>query len=854
MKKLFLFACMAICYLGAGAQLPYQNAQLSPLQRAEDLLQRLTLEEKVILMQNNSKGIDRLGIKPYEWWNEALHGVGRSGLATVFPQAIGMGASFNNQLLEQVFTAVSDEARVKNRIARQNNSYARYQGLTFWTPNINIFRDPRWGRGQETYGEDPFLTGQLGLAVVRGLQGPADAKYDKTHACAKHFAVHSGPEWNRHQFNADDVEPRFIYETYLPAFKELVTKGNVKEVMCAYNRFEGNPCCGSNRLLVQILRNEWNYQGIVVSDCGAIDDFFVQGRHETSMDAAEASATAVLSGTDLECGSAYAKLVEAVKRGEIKEADIDKSVFRLLKARFELGEMDASTPWDNLIPESALNSKANKQLALDMARQSMVLLKNNGILPLKKNVTVALIGANANDSVMQWGNYNGFPEHTVTLLEALRNYLPKSRIIYSPACDLTSKNVFTSLFNQCYTSQGKGFEARYWNNNKHEGRPVVTNWESTPIQKHTDGNTAFAAGVPLENFSVSYRSTFHSTQKGDIEFRVALIGNCQIFINGTQVASKQGYLPTKTAIYTLKAEKDTDYEVEVRYQYLSYQGSFEFDMGLNQAFDTNQLLKQIAKADVVIYAGGISPRLEGEEMPVTVEGFKGGDRTSIELPDVQRQLLQALKAAGKKIVFVNFSGSAIGMVPENQVCDAILQAWYPGQAGGTAIAEVLYGTYNPAGRLPVTFYKNVEQLPDFENYNMQGRTYRYMEEKPLFPFGYGLSYTTFRYGQARVENGNILIPVTNTGKRSGDEVVQLYVKRPSDPKGPIKTLRGFKRVNIPAGQTVTVQLPLNDETFNWWDAHTNTVHPLSGEYRLLYGASSDDDDLQTISYTYTNQR
>ena len=367
-RHIFSLAVLA-CSMSIFAQLPYQNPALSPEERAEDLLLRLNLQEKVTLMQNTSKGIDRLGIKPYDWWNEALHGVGRNGLATVFPQTIGMAASWNNELLEEVFTAVSDEIRVKHRLAKESGDVKRYQGLTFWTPNINIFRDPRWGRGQETYGEDPYLTGIMGLSVVRGLQGPADSKYDKAHACAKHFAVHSGPEWNRHVYNADLTNPRDLYETYLPAFKDLVTKGGVKEVMCAYNRYEGNPCCGSNRLLVQILRNEWDYQGIVVSDCGAIDDFYRKGYHQTAMDAAEASATAVLTGTDLECGTAYRQLVQAVERGEIKESDIDVSVKRLLKARFELGEMDEHTPWDDL-PTSLLNSKEHQQLALTMARQS----------------------------------------------------------------------------------------------------------------------------------------------------------------------------------------------------------------------------------------------------------------------------------------------------------------------------------------------------------------------------------------------------------------------------------------------------------------------------------------------------
>ncbi len=722
MKKIIIPILLFGALMSACQQkLPYQNTSLPPEERAADLVQRLTLEEKVSLMQNNSSAVPRLGIKPYNWWNEALHGVARNGRATVFPQAIGMGAAFNDSLLHVVFTAVSDEARAKNHIARRDSSYKIYQGLTFWTPNINIFRDPRWGRGQETYGEDPYLTSQLGMAVVRGLQGPEDSQYDKAHACAKHYAVHSGPEWNRHSFNAEDIDPRDLWETYLPAFKDLVQKAGVKEVMCAYNRFEGSPCCNSDRLLMQILRDEWGYEGLVVSDCGAIYDFFEEGRHGTHKDKADASSAAVLSGTDLECGDAYKSLVDAVRQGKIKEEDLDRSVARLLKARFELGEMDETTPWDT-ISDSVVNCRIHQALALRIARESMTLLQNkNNLLPLKAGMTVALVGPNANDSVMQWGNYNGFPSHTVTLLEALRKRLPEEQLIYVPG-------------------------ALY----------------------------------------------------------------------------AEGFVP--------KHKKD--------------------EMEQTKPLDAASMLKQVGRADVVVFAGGISSLLEGEEMKVDVQGFKGGDRTDIELPAVQRQLLKALKAAGKKVVFVNFSGSAVGLEPETQTCDAILQAWYPGEAGGTAVADVLYGDYNPAGRLPVTFYKNVGQLPDYEDYSMKGRTYRYFEGTPLFLFGHGLSYTTFAYGKAEVKDGCLLVPVTNTGSMDGDEVVQLYLNRPDDANGPRKTLRAFKRVHIPSGATRTVSLPLTEETFNWWDTATNTVHPLKGSYKLLYGGSSDDRALQTMMYEF----
>ena len=529
--------CLCLCFLSC-SQPPYKNPALSPEERANDLVGRLTLEEKAALMQNTSPTIPRLGIKAYDWWNEALHGVGRAGLATVFPQAIGMGASFNNELLYDVFTAVSDEARAKNTEFSKEGGLKRYQGLTMWTPNINIFRDPRWGRGQETYGEDPYLTGQMGMAVVRGLQGPEGEKYDKLHACAKHYAVHSGPEWNRHSFNAENIDPRDLWETYLPAFKNLVQKAHVKEVMCAYNRFEGEPCCGSNRLLMQILRDEWGYKEIVVSDCWAISDFYNKGAHETDPDKQHASAKAVLSGTDVECGDSYASLPEAVKEGLIDEKQIDISLKRLMKARFELGEMDepSQVSWAQ-IPYSVVDSKEHRELALRMARESLVLLQNNqSLLPLNKNLKVAVVGPNANDSVMQWGNYNGFPSHTITLLEGIREYLPESQIIYEPGCDLTSDVTLQSVFQQCSMDGKQGFSAKYWNNTKQEGTPDVTNHISTPFHFITTGATTFAAGINLQDFSASYESVFRPAKSEDIAFRFQTQGITKLSIDGKEVA------------------------------------------------------------------------------------------------------------------------------------------------------------------------------------------------------------------------------------------------------------------------------------------------------------------------------
>lgn len=851
--KFALGVCSLSLLFSCAQKLPYQDTSLTAEQRAEDLLPRLTLEEKVALMQNASPAIPRLGIKEYDWWNEALHGVGRAGLATVFPQSIGMGASFNDSLLYEVFNAVSDEARVKSRIFSENGVLKRYQGLTFWTPNVNIFRDPRWGRGQETYGEDPYLTGQLGMAVVRGLQGPENGKYDKLHACAKHFAVHSGPEWNRHSFDAENITPRDLWETYLPAFKDLVQKADVKEVMCAYNRFEGEPCCGNNRLLMQILRDEWGYKGIVVSDCGAISDFYRPGTHGTHPDKEHASAGAVLSGTDLECGGEYGSLADAVKAGLIDEKQIDVSLKRLLTARFELGEMDEQPVWAE-IPASTLNSKEHQHLALRMARESLVLLQNkNDILPLNTDLKVAVMGPNANDSVMQWGNYNGIPGHTVTLLEAVRSKLPEGQVMYEPGCDRTSREALQSLFSECSINGKPGFSAEYWNNRICEGEVVATDQISTPFHFATTGATTFAPGVEITNFSARYESVFRPSQSGDVAFRFQLDGEVTLMVDGKQVAQKV-YVKNPTNLYTLQAKAGKEYHIEILFKQRNERATLDFDLGKQVEINLNLAVEKVKDADVVLFAGGISPSLEGEEMPVEVPGFKGGDRTDIELPAVQRDLLKALKKAGKKVVFINYSGSAIGLVPESNTCEAILQAWYPGQAGGTAIVDVLFGDYNPAGRLPVTFYKDAGQLPDFEDYSMKGRTYRYMQQQPLFPFGHGLSYTTFTYGEANLSKNTIgdggtvtlTIPVSNAGQRDGDEVVQVYLRCMADKEGPHYTLRAFKRVHIPAGETKQVTIPLTYESFEWFDTATNTVHPLKGTYELLYGGSSDKNKLKTI--------
>ncbi len=683
------------------AVLPFQDKSLRAEERAADLLSRLTLEEKAALSRYESPAIPRLGIKQYNWWNEALHGVARNGSATVFPMPIGMAASFDEALVEQVFTTVSDEARIKHKMAADAGVEDIYNGLTFWTPNINIFRDPRWGRGMETYGEDPCLTGRMGSAVVRGLQGPAGAPVQKLHACAKHFAVHSGTERNRHKFNAE-VSERDLRETYLPAFKDLVDAG-VREVMTAYNRFRGVPCTANAYLVDTILRHEWGYDGLVVSDCWAISDFYNPGCHGYTDTRAAAAAAVAKNGLNMECGVSYQGLPDAVNLGLLDEKTLDSNLLPVLAARFRLGEMDGVSPWDDL-DSTMVEGPEHRALSLKMAEESLVLLQNRGdLLPLPKGIKLALVGPNADDAQMQWGNYNPVPKETVTLLEAMREEYPD--LVYERGCGLTD----------C---------------------------------------------------------------EGDVE----------------------------------------------------------------------QLLKSFDGVDLVVFAGGISPQVEGEEMPVEIPGFDGGDRTDIELPAVQRRLLAALHDAGKKIVLVNFSGSAMGLVPETENCDAILQAWYPGQEGGTAIMNVLTGRVSPSGRLPVTFYRSVADLPEVEDYNMEGHTYRYFRGEALYPFGYGLSYTAFSYGKPVLRGKTLVVPVKNTGARDAEETVQFYISRPDDPSGPIRTLRDWKRVRIPAGKTVKVRFRLTDDTFTWWSAADQKMLPLHGEYLLSVGPSSSE--VNSVSFNW----
>jgi len=817
-----------------------------------------------MLMLDESPAIPRLGIKKFFWWSEALHGAANMGNVTVFPEPVAMASSFNPDLLYKVFDAASTEFRAQyNRRMLNGGEDEKFHSLSVWTPNVNIFRDPRWGRGQETYGEDPYLTSVMGTQVVRGLQGPEDAKYRKLWACAKHYAVHSGPEYTRHSANLTNVSPRDMWETYMPAFKACVQDAKVREVMCAYQRLDDDPCCGSQRLLQTILRDEWGFQYLVVSDCGAVSDFYES--HKSSSSPVTASAKATIAGTDVECGYGYAykSIPEAVRRGLITEAEVDKHVVRLLEGRFDLGEMDAPSlvEWSK-IPYSAMDSKEHRQIALDMARQTIVLLQNkNNILPLQKDKEkIAVIGPNADNEPMMWGNYNGTPNHTITILDGICEKLKvkseklkvnNPKLFYTKGCDLTYDKVMECLMaSQCSFEGKKGMKGTFWNNRKMEGKPVTTQYYTQPLAVTTFGMHNFAPGVQLEDFSAKYETVFTPKEAGEYVVNVDGCGQFELFIDGVQKFRHRIWRTTPNRV-AIQAEKGKSYNIEVRFSHVhTYNANLKINIAKEHPIDYNTVISQLKDIDKVIFVGGISSALEGEEMPVEIDGFKGGDRTHIELPKVQRDFLKALKAAGKTIIFVNCSGSAIALLPETETCDAIVQAWYPGQEGGTAVADVLFGDYNPAGKLPVTFYKSSDQLPDYEDYSMKGRTYRYFDDA-LFPFGYGLSYTHFEMGNEKLEmrndgSGTLTVDVTNTGKRDGDEVVQLYIRDLQDKDGPLKSLRGFQRVAVKAGQTKTVTIRLTPKSFEFWDSATNTMRMKPGRYELLFGNNSANGSLKRL--------
>jgi beta-glucosidase len=833
MKKTILHATCLLLGLNAfrvSAQtdpknLPFYKTSLPLEQRVNDVVSRLTLEEKVSQMLNATPAIPRLGIPGYDWWNEVLHGVARTPFkVTVYPQAIAMAATFDTSSLFTMADYSATEGRaVHNRAIRLNRQQERYVGLTYWTPNINIFRDPRWGRGQETYGEDPFLTAMMGKAFVHGLQGD-DPRYLKAAACAKHYAIHSGPEPSRHSFNAE-TSNYDLWNTYLPAFKELVTKANVAGVMCAYNAFQKQPCCGNDLLMTDILRNQWQFTGYVTSDCGAIDDFF--RFHKTHPDAVSASADAVLHGTDIDCGNfSFKALTEAVKQGKISEQQIDVSLKRLFTIRFRLGMFDpVSEVKYAQTPESELESPAHKAHSLKMARQSIVLLKNeNNLLPLSKKIKkIAVVGPNADNAIAVLGNYNGTPSEIVTALQGIKNKLGTgTEVVYEKMINFTNDTLlsYKDIRNQYHFKGKQGFQAAYFNNKDLQGTPETVRLEETVDHNWQEGE-AVVGNIRALNFSVRYTTEFTATEDGFMQFEVEGDDGYRFLVDDKEVLNAWLRNRWGARIYQLKTEKNKTYKLTLEYYQAEGKANVRLRAGNYEKTDMAAVANRLKDADAILFVGGISPQLEGEEMRVNYPGFDGGDRTTILLPEVQTQAMKALRATGKPVVFVMMTGSALAIPEEAAHIPAIVNAWYGGQSAGTALADVLFGDYNPAGRLPVTFYQSDNDLPAFTDYSMNNRTYRYFKGTPLYPFGYGLSYTQFSYTALTApasigKNGKVVITakVTNTGKKDGEEVVQLYVTPSQKEKNLLKALKGFQRIALKAGESRIIRFTLTSADFS----------------------------------------
>lgn len=834
---------------------PFQNPELATDARVNDLVSRLTLEEKVGQMLNAAPAIERLGIPSYDWWNEVLHGVARTPYkVTVYPQAIGMAATFDTVSLKRMADYSALEGRaIYNKAIEDGKSGQRYVGLTYWTPNINIFRDPRWGRGQETYGEDPFLTAMLGRAFVRGLQGD-DPKYLKAAACAKHYAVHSGPEPERHVFNATPSNYD-LWDTYLPAFEELVKNADVAGVMCAYNAFRGQPCCGSDTLMQDILRNQWKFTGYVTSDCWAIDDFFKN--HKTHPDAASASADAVMHGTDLDCGTdAYKALVQAVKSGQIEEKQIDVSVKRLFTIRFKLGMFDpAAMVAYARTPASVLESAPHKAHALKMARQAMVLLKNeNNTLPLRKDLKkIAVIGPNADNAIAVLGNYNGQPSEVVTALQGIRDKVgPGTEVVFERASTFTRDTllVYTDISSQLSINGKQGVKAEYFNNKELKGTPVATRQEKGINNAWQEGETVVGS-MNAYDFSARYTTDYTADKTGYITFEVEGDDGYRLLVDGKEQLNAWTRNRWGAKTFKLQTQAGKSYRMVLEYVQEGGKAMINLRAGNMAKTDFKALANRVKDADAIIYVGGISPQLEGEEMKVDEPGFDGGDRTTILLPQVQTETMKALKATGKPVVFVMMTGSAIAMPWEAENLPAVVNAWYAGQSAGTAIADVLFGDYNPAGRLPVTFYKSDKDLPPFGDYSMEGRTYRYFKGQPLYSFGHGLSYTTFKYDQLKSPAAAALnspvtvsVRVTNTGKRAGEEVVQLYTSR--ELKGyrtPIRALKGFQRISLKQGESKVVTFTLRPHELTVVDESGN-VKQVPGQVLVHVGGSQPNERLK----------
>ena len=851
MKLIKKLACLAGCLgmaSGAYSQTPpYLNPELSADVRAEDLVGRMTLEEKVSQMMDDSPGIPRLGVKPYVWWNECLHGVARAGKATVFPQAIGMAAMWDRPLMFEIATAISDEARAKYHDFNHRDKHGIYQGLTYWTPNINIFRDPRWGRGMETYGEDPYLTGELGVQFIKGLQGD-DPSHPKLVATAKHFSVHSGPESSRHSFDARPSE-RDFKATYTPHFKKVVQEGGVKSVMCAYNRFRGMPCCGSS-FLNNLLRNEWGFDGYIVSDCGAILDFYNTGAHEVAPTREEAAAMAVEAGTDLNCGGTYSALVSAVNEGLLLEEDIDTAVKRLMKARFELGmfDPDSLSKWSD-IPLSVVESEGHRALARKVAEKSMVLLKNEeSTLPLDKSLKkIAVIGPNADELEVLLANYNGYPTSPVTPLKGIKDKMPDAEVIYEPGCPIADglplfSSIPARVFFTDSTLSAPGLTGRYYSNSELEGEPFAINTE--PGIDFIWGTSEPVPGLGYENFSVSWEGVLTVPKSGRYALGTEAFSGSELWLDGKKIVSRYDkHNPRKEYEYV---ELTAGRPYPIRMDYRQRETEYAMARLLWEVPDTerkDRAIKAAAEADAVVLCMGISPLLEGEEMKVKVPGFSGGDRDDINLPAVQTEFMKDIVALGKPTVLVLFNGSALAFNWENENIPAIIEAWYPGQEGGAALAEILFGDVNPSGKLPLTFYKSIDQIPPFEDYDMEGKTYRYFTDEPLYSFGHGLSYTDFCYSIPNApvaitgdEPLKITAEVKNIGDREGEAVVEMYISHIGTPNQPVRELAGFERINLMPGENGTVDFTIKPEQLMILDNDNNWISPHGQLYLSVGGA------------------
>ena len=825
----------------------YRDPDLPVAQRAADLVSRMTIEEKAAQMQNAAPAIERLGIPPYDYWNEALHGVARAGEATVFPQAIGMAATFDRDLLHAEGATIATEGRAKYNQAQREHNYDRYYGLTFWSPNINIFRDPRWGRGQETLGEDPYLTGTLATQFITGLQGD-DPHYLKAIATPKHYAVHSGPEPLRHAFNVSP-SPRDLYETYLPAFRRTVVQGDAASLMCAYNAVYGTAACANALLMQDILRDDWGFDGFVTSDCGAIDDI-TTGHHNAKTNA-EGAALAVKAGTDTGCDfkNEMLDLPEAVAKGYLTEAQMDRALERLFAARIRLGMFDPAerVPFST-IPISENHSEAHRALALRAARESIVLLKNDGLLPLDKTRKIAVIGPTATSLIALEGNYNGTPTAPVRPLDAMRAVFGKDRIAYAQGAPFVEQ-VPVAVPRTAFPG---GLTARFYNSADFTG-PVVATRTVSEIDTNWAGVDP-ANGVDRKSFSVRWTGAIAAPAPGAYTFQLETRRGCgaggsesyAIRIEGAPEQHFSAPCSERDATRTPMTVHFDDMRPRSFMLELSHDnaatGDITFTWKAPLAGLRDQAVKTPADADVIVAFVGLNAWLEGEEMPLKVPGFDGGDRTSIALPDAQLQLLGALEATGKPVVIVLQSGSAVALGEDGEKANAVLEAWYPGEKGGQAIAEVLSGAVNPSGRLPITFYASTDQLPPFTDYAMANRTYRYFDGAPEYAFGHGLSYTTFAYGDletdkasvAAGEGQTVTATIRNTGEREGDEVAQLYLAVPGRAGTPIRSLKGYSRVHLAPGEAKTVTFVLDPRDLAFAD-EKGVMRVSAADYRLWVG-------------------